>query len=223
MTSGTGTGQPTVTLTYGYNGTHDLTSVTDSLSTAGRITTTYDAAHRVVSLQQSFGASAGPYVDLSVRRRQPVDDDRAHDRRSGDQGPDRRELRQCGPNHHPDPLQGGDTGFAAGRHGHSAGDLRLRLRRGGPADDPGRRRRHGNLHLRRHRPADRRGRLANRELRIRCQRQPKHDRIHGELRETNTQAAGASPTPTTPKAIKPARPRWPPETSGPTRSTSTTG
>ena len=61
-TSGPGTGQPTVTLTYGYNASHDRTSVADSLSTVGRTTTTYDAAYRPALIQQSFGATAGPYV-----------------------------------------------------------------------------------------------------------------------------------------------------------------
>ncbi|MFI5459013.1 MAG: hypothetical protein ACHRXM_26590 [Isosphaerales bacterium] len=42
-TSGPGTGQPTVTLTSGYNAQHSLTSVTDNLSSQGITTYVYDA------------------------------------------------------------------------------------------------------------------------------------------------------------------------------------
>ncbi len=62
MTSGPGTGQPTVTLTYGYDQLGDETSVTDSLSSQGITSLAYDADQRVTGITQSFGGTAGPQV-----------------------------------------------------------------------------------------------------------------------------------------------------------------
>ena len=49
VTSGPGTGQPTVTLTYSYDQLNDETSVTDSLSSQGLTSYTY----------RSFAATKG--------------------------------------------------------------------------------------------------------------------------------------------------------------------
>jgi RHS repeat-associated protein len=62
VTSGPGTGQPTVTLTYGYDQIGDETSVTDSLSSQGITSLAYDADQRVTSITQYFGGTAGPQV-----------------------------------------------------------------------------------------------------------------------------------------------------------------
>jgi len=64
VTSGPGTGQPTVTLTYAYNQASERTSLTDSLSSQGVTSYTYDSAMRVTSIAQSFGGTAGPKVVL---------------------------------------------------------------------------------------------------------------------------------------------------------------
>ena len=61
-TSGPGTGQPTVTLTYSYDQLGDVTSVTDSLTTQGVISYAYDADQRVTTIQQSFGGTVGPQL-----------------------------------------------------------------------------------------------------------------------------------------------------------------
>src|SRR5262249_9872595 len=57
-----GTGQPTVTLTYGYDQVGDETSVTDSLSSQGITSLAYDADQQVTSITQYFGGTAGPQV-----------------------------------------------------------------------------------------------------------------------------------------------------------------
>ena len=64
-TSGSGTGQPHVTLTYGYDNVGNRTSTTDSLSNTGRTTFGYDAADRLTTLTQSFGSTAGPVVTFA--------------------------------------------------------------------------------------------------------------------------------------------------------------
>ena len=70
VTSGPGTGQPTVTLTYNYDPSHDLTSISDSLSGSGAtgqgITTyVYDNALRLGTITQSVGGTAE--VDIPRR------------------------------------------------------------------------------------------------------------------------------------------------------------
>ena len=62
VTSGPGTGQPTVTLSYGYDQLGDETSVKDSLSSQGITSLAYDAGQRVTSITQSFGGTSGPQV-----------------------------------------------------------------------------------------------------------------------------------------------------------------
>ena len=66
-TSGPGSHQPSVTLTYGYDPSGDLTSVTDNLSGgggAGQGITTYvfDNALQLTTIMQSLGGTAGPEV-----------------------------------------------------------------------------------------------------------------------------------------------------------------
>ncbi len=61
-TSGPGTGQPSVTLTYSYDPSHDLISISDSLSGSGAtgqgITTyVYDNALRLGTITQSAGGT----------------------------------------------------------------------------------------------------------------------------------------------------------------------
>jgi RHS repeat-associated protein len=68
-TSGPGTGQPSVPLTYGHDPSGDLTSITDNLSGTGGsgqgITSySYDSALRLTTITQSFGGTAGPQVVL---------------------------------------------------------------------------------------------------------------------------------------------------------------
>ncbi len=61
-TSGSGTGQPSVTLTSGYNAQHSLTSVTDNLSSVGIVTYSYDGGQRLTTITTSFGGVAGPQI-----------------------------------------------------------------------------------------------------------------------------------------------------------------
>ncbi len=61
-TSGPGTGQPTVTLTYSYDQLGDETSVTDSLSSQGITTYSYDNAQRLTTITTSYGGTTGPQV-----------------------------------------------------------------------------------------------------------------------------------------------------------------
>ena len=60
-TSGTA-GQPSVTLTSTYSVNGNLTGATDTLTSAGVIAYSYDDAHRLTGLAQSFGGTAGPSV-----------------------------------------------------------------------------------------------------------------------------------------------------------------
>ena len=65
MTSGPGTGQPTVTLTYGYDQLGDETSVTDSLSSQGITTYTYDNAQHLTSITHDrTAARRGPQISF---------------------------------------------------------------------------------------------------------------------------------------------------------------
>ncbi|GIW88250.1 MAG: hypothetical protein KatS3mg108_2574 [Isosphaeraceae bacterium] len=61
-TSGPGTGQPAVTLTYGYDQAGNRASLTDDLSSVGRPTYAYDAATRLATITRSVGATQGPRV-----------------------------------------------------------------------------------------------------------------------------------------------------------------
>jgi RHS repeat-associated protein len=58
-------GQPSVTLTSGYDTIHDRTTLSDNLATAGLITYTYDGDQRLTELDQSFGGTAGPQVTFT--------------------------------------------------------------------------------------------------------------------------------------------------------------
>jgi RHS repeat-associated protein len=65
-TSGPGTGQPSVTLTSGYNAQHSLTSVTDNITgNVGRTTYVYDAGQRLTTITTSYNGTAGPQVITS--------------------------------------------------------------------------------------------------------------------------------------------------------------
>ena len=59
-TSGPGTGQPTVTLTSGYNAQHSLTSIADNLTSAGYTTYAYDGGQRFTTITTSFGGVGRP-------------------------------------------------------------------------------------------------------------------------------------------------------------------
>ena len=63
-TSGPGSGQPSVTLTYGYDQLGDETSVTDSLSSQGITTYAFDAAQQLTTITTSYGGTAGPQVEF---------------------------------------------------------------------------------------------------------------------------------------------------------------
>jgi YD repeat-containing protein len=64
-TSGGGTGQPAVTLTYGHDQAHARTSVTDNLSSVGRTTYAYDGARRLTTITRSVGGTQGPWVKFA--------------------------------------------------------------------------------------------------------------------------------------------------------------
>ena len=59
-----GTGQPSVTLTSGYDPFHDRTTLADNLTNAGLTTFSYDAAFRLTTVAASYGGTAGPQVVL---------------------------------------------------------------------------------------------------------------------------------------------------------------
>jgi RHS repeat-associated protein len=61
-TSGPGTGQPSVLLSYTYNQLHNETSVTDNLSSQGITTYGYDAGQLMTTITTSYGGTAGPQV-----------------------------------------------------------------------------------------------------------------------------------------------------------------
>jgi RHS repeat-associated protein len=63
-TSGPGTGQPTVTLTYSHNQLGDETSVTDSLSSQGVTSYTYDEDQRLTLVTTTYGGTAGPQISF---------------------------------------------------------------------------------------------------------------------------------------------------------------
>ena len=55
-----------MTLTYSYDQLGDETSVTDSLSSQGITTYTFDAAQQLTTITTSYGGTAGPQVDIRV-------------------------------------------------------------------------------------------------------------------------------------------------------------
>ncbi len=61
-TSGPGSGQPTVLLSYTYDAAGSETSLTDNLSSAGVTTLTYDLDERVSQIASAYGGTAGPQV-----------------------------------------------------------------------------------------------------------------------------------------------------------------
>jgi YD repeat-containing protein len=63
-TSGPGTGQPAVTLTYGYDQVGDETSVTDSLSSQGLTTYSFDADRRMTLITTNYGGTAFPQISF---------------------------------------------------------------------------------------------------------------------------------------------------------------
>jgi YD repeat-containing protein len=64
-TSGPGTGQPTVTLTYGYDQLGDETSVKDSLSSQGLTSYVYDSDRRLTLITTSYSGTAGPQISFN--------------------------------------------------------------------------------------------------------------------------------------------------------------
>ena len=64
-TSGPGSGQPAVTLTYSYDQLGDKTSVSDSLSSQGITSYSYDPKQEMTGITTSYGGSAGPQVTFT--------------------------------------------------------------------------------------------------------------------------------------------------------------
>ena len=65
VTSGPGTGQPTVTLTYSHDQLGDETGVTDSLSSQGFTTYAFDNARQMTGITTSYGGTAGPQISFN--------------------------------------------------------------------------------------------------------------------------------------------------------------
>jgi len=65
VTSGSGTGQPTATLTYAYNPSNLIGTLTDSQSTAGVSTYNYDNAFRLTTFNYSLAGTASPQAIYS--------------------------------------------------------------------------------------------------------------------------------------------------------------
>jgi YD repeat-containing protein len=61
-TTGPGTGQPSVLLSYTYDPAGSETTITDNLTSAGITSVTYDADERVSEVATSYGGTAGPQV-----------------------------------------------------------------------------------------------------------------------------------------------------------------
>lgn len=66
VTSGPGSGQPTVTLTYSYDQLGDETSVKDSLSSQGITTYTFNDAQEMTGISVTYGGSSGPQVAFTT-------------------------------------------------------------------------------------------------------------------------------------------------------------
>ena len=64
-TSGPGTDQPSVTLNYTNDPSGNPLQISDSLSSQGITTYTYDADERVTGIQTSYGGTAGPQIAVS--------------------------------------------------------------------------------------------------------------------------------------------------------------
>ena len=64
-TSGPGTGQPSVLLSYTYDQIGDETSVTDNLSSQGLTTFAYDAGQRLTTITTAYGGTAGPQASYN--------------------------------------------------------------------------------------------------------------------------------------------------------------
>ncbi len=65
-TSGPGTGQPSVTLTAGYDSLHSMTSLSDNITgNLGLMTFVYDASERLTTITTSYGGTAGPEIITS--------------------------------------------------------------------------------------------------------------------------------------------------------------
>ena len=64
-TSGPGSGQPAVTLTYSYDQLGDETSVTDSLSSQGITTYTFNDARQMTGITTSYGGTSGPQISFN--------------------------------------------------------------------------------------------------------------------------------------------------------------
>jgi RHS repeat-associated protein len=65
VTSGPGTGQPTVTLTYSYDQLNDETSVKDSLSSQGITTYTFNDDRQMTNISTSYGGTASPLITFT--------------------------------------------------------------------------------------------------------------------------------------------------------------
>ncbi len=64
-TSGPGTGQPSVTLSYVNDPSGNPLQVSDNLTSQGIITSSYDPNERVIGIQSSYGGAAGPQVAVT--------------------------------------------------------------------------------------------------------------------------------------------------------------
>ena len=64
-TSGAGSHQPSVTLSYVNDPSGNVTQLSDNLSSQGITTYTYDADERVTGIQTTYNGSAGPQVAVS--------------------------------------------------------------------------------------------------------------------------------------------------------------
>ena len=152
--SGPGTGQPSVTLTSGYNAQHSLTSVTDNISGNVGITTyVYDAGQRLTTITTSYGGTAGPQIVTSYAPNNQIS---AQSRTIGGSGTAVNTTYQ----YDAADRQTTITDYVVGRIG--AGYLRLQLRQCQPRHEREGRRGHGLVHLRQRQRADGRDRLADR-------------------------------------------------------------
>ena len=64
-TAGSGTGQPDLTLSSGFDAAGRRTSLTDNLASVGRTTFAYDPASRLTQADRTYNGTAGPRVDYA--------------------------------------------------------------------------------------------------------------------------------------------------------------
>ncbi len=183
-TSGPGTGQPSVTLTSGYDSLHNLTSLSDNISgNLGLTTFVYDASERLTTITTSYGGTAGPEIVTSYA---PNDQISAQSRTIGGSGTEVNTTYQ----YDAADRQTTITDYVSG--GSALATYLYSYDNANRVTTDGRCRGNIYLHVRQRQRTDERVQRRNsgRVLRIRRQRQPNRDRVLDDGDERNLDLAG---------------------------------